>query len=268
MSAAAAPLALPYDADAMEAQPDLPTSPAADRNKGPILEVLRTLLPARARVLEVASGTGQHAAHFAAAQPGWHWQPSDGDAAALPVIARRCASLPNVAAPRQLDLLAGGEAPSARSAVRAARPGDAGGRWESADDGRAGDDGTNDGTDDGADDGADDGRDLDALYAANLLHISPWPACAALMRLAAACLRAGGLLVVYGPFEVEGEPLAPSNRTFDADLRARDARWGLRRLGDVQAEATRAGLVFEQRVAMPANNLLLVWRRAAAAEGR
>ncbi len=67
--------------------------------------------------------------------------------------------------------------------------------------------------------------------------------------------------MVYGPFEVEGEPLAPSNAAFDAELRASDVRWGLRRLGQVQAQAAQAGLDFEQRVAMPANNLLLVWRK-------
>lgn len=201
---------------------DLPTSPAAERNKGPILDVLRTLLPAHAQVLEVASGTGQHAAHFAQQQPLWHWQPSDGDGAALPTIAQRCAPLANVAAPWHLDLLA---LPA------------------------------------GLSQGAVPQGAFDGLYAANLLHISPWPTCAALMQLAAAALRPGGVLAVYGPFEVEGEPLAPSNRAFDADLRARDERWGLRRLGDVQAEAARAGLVFEQRVAMPANNLMVVWRR-------
>lgn len=213
----------------MNAAPDLPTSPAAERNKGPILDVLRTLLPPQARVLEVASGTGQHAAHFAQQQPQWQWQPSDGDAAALPAIQRRCAAMPNVAAPRHLDLLAG--------------------------------DGGHAVTDTTACPAADAQGSFDAVYVANLLHISPWPACAALMRVAATCLRPGGRLVVYGPFEVEGEPLAPSNRAFDADLRARDARWGLRRLGDVQAEAVREGLVFEQRVAMPANNLMVVWRR-------
>jgi SAM-dependent methyltransferase len=216
-TAAAAAAALP------RSQAALPTSPAAERNKQPILDVLQTLLPAAARVLEVASGTGQHAAHFAAAHPRWHWQPSDGEAAALPHVAQRCAHLPNVAAPLHLDLLA----PGVDAAAGAP------------------------------------GAPFDAVYAANLLHISPWSTCAALMRLAAARLRPGGALVVYGPFEVEGEPLAPSNRAFDADLRARDARWGLRRLRDVRAEAARAGLVFERRVAMPANNLVLVWQRPA-----
>jgi SAM-dependent methyltransferase len=198
----------------------LPFSAAAERNRGPILEVLESVLPPDAAVLEIASGTGQHAAHFAAAHPRWRWQPSEADAQRLPAIAARCDGLPNVAAPLLLDLLA----PDLPANL----------------------------------------GPFDAMFAANLLHISPWPTCAALMRLAAAQLIPGGVLVVYGPFEVEGEPLAPSNRAFDEDLRSRDPRWGLRLLGDVDAQASRAGLVFERRVAMPANNLTLSWRRAGA----
>src|SRR4051812_46275550 len=69
----------------------LPQSPAADRNKQPILEVLRTVLPAQGAALEIASGTGQHAAWFAAALPTWSWQPSDAEVDMLPVIAARTA---------------------------------------------------------------------------------------------------------------------------------------------------------------------------------
>ena len=85
---------------------NLPFSAAAERNRGPILEVLRQVLPAQAVVLEVASGSGQHAAHFAAAQPGWSWQPTEADAAALPAIAARCAGLAQVRSPLLLDVLA------------------------------------------------------------------------------------------------------------------------------------------------------------------
>src|SRR5436309_11634922 len=84
----------------------LPFSAAADRNKTPILEVLQRWLPARARVLEIASGTGQHAAHFAAAHPAWTWQPTEANAEWLPPIAQRCAPFANVLAPLPLDVMA------------------------------------------------------------------------------------------------------------------------------------------------------------------
>ena len=195
---------------------DLPYSPAADRNKDAVLGVLQRLLPARATVLEIASGTGQHAAHAAAAEPHWTWQPTEAKPEALPGIARRCAALPNVRPPLLLDVLA--------------RP------WPLAPEAR-----------------------FDALFNANMLHASPWATCAGLMRGAAAHLAHGGRLLVYGPFIVDGEPTAPSNLAFDADLRARDRAWGLRRLADVQAAASAADLDLEQRVAMPANNQVLVF---------
>jgi SAM-dependent methyltransferase len=84
----------------------LPCSPAAERNKRPILEVLRAALPGAGTVLEVASGTGQHVMHFAAALPGLAWQPSERDPARLGAIAERLARtpLPNVRAPIALDV--------------------------------------------------------------------------------------------------------------------------------------------------------------------
>jgi SAM-dependent methyltransferase len=85
---------------------ELPFSAPAERNKAPILEVLAGVLPAHARVLEVASGTGQHAACFAPAHPGWDWQPSDIHPRALEGIAGRCADLPNVRPALVLDVLA------------------------------------------------------------------------------------------------------------------------------------------------------------------
>ncbi|MBC5783806.1 DUF938 domain-containing protein [Ramlibacter sp. USB13] len=87
---------------------DLPHSPAADRNKQPILDVLRQVLPASGTALEIASGTGQHVAFFAAAFPGWSWQPTDADASMLPAIAARAAEagLANVRPPVLLDVTA------------------------------------------------------------------------------------------------------------------------------------------------------------------
>lgn len=194
------------------------TSPAAERNKGPIVEQLQRLLPKQGRLLEIASGTGQHALHGAAALPGWHWQPSDADAAALGSITawRQQAGLANLAPPLHLDVLS--------------QP------WPVTD-------------------------QFDAVFCANMLHIAPWPCCAALMQGAAQRLTEPGLLLVYGPFRVQDEATAPSNLDFDADLRQRNPQWGLRWLHEVAAEAEQAGLALQQRVAMPANNLLLVFGR-------
>jgi len=84
---------------------DLPFSPAADRNRAPILQVLRQLLPAHARVLEIASGTGQHAQHFATECPGWTWQPTEAAPSALGAIDARCLGLPSVRPALPLDVL-------------------------------------------------------------------------------------------------------------------------------------------------------------------
>ena len=190
-------------------------SPAADRNKAPILRELQRLLPATACVLEIASGTGQHAEHFAAACSGWTWQPTEADAAYLPDIDARCRSHANVRPAMRLDVLA--------------TP------WPV------------------------DAAAYDAMYCANLLHIAPQPVCPALMRGAARHLRSGGTLLLYGPYRVDGQPTAPSNEAFNADLKARDPAWGLRLLSDVQREAETAGLQLRETVPMPANNLLLAF---------
>lgn len=81
-------------------------SPSAARNRQPILEVLHRVLPARAKVLEIAAGSGEHAVFFAAAQPGWDWQPSDPDASARASIAAWIESedVRNVRAPLDIDV--------------------------------------------------------------------------------------------------------------------------------------------------------------------
>lgn len=190
-------------------------SAAAERNSAPILRELQRLLPERGMLLEIASGTGQHAAHCAPALAGWTWQPSEADDGARASIAAWCTGLATVRPPLTLDVR-GDEWPAVPAAV-------------------------------------------DAIFCANLLHIAPWPVTEALLRGAARHLRPGGLLLVYGPFLVEGEAPAASNLAFDADLRARDPAWGLRQLHEVTRRAGSCGLVLRERVAMPANNLLLVF---------
>jgi hypothetical protein len=108
-----------------------------------------------------------------------------------------------------------------------------------------------------------DGAPYDALLCVNMLHASPWATCPGLMRGAATHLARGGLLVLYGPYRVDGVPTAPSNEAFDADLKARNPAWGLRALADVQREAAAVGLVLREAVTMPANNLIVVFEKRA-----
>ncbi|MEO5796020.1 MAG: DUF938 domain-containing protein [Rhodoferax sp.] len=194
-------------------------SPAAERNLPPILSVLQRVLPAHGVALEIASGTGQHVAGFAAGLPGWSWQPSDAQDDAFGSIAYWCAQVgvANVLSPLQLDVLA---------------------PWPLA-------------------------QTFDAIYCANMLHISPWTTCAALMRGAAAHLAPQGVLITYGPYLERGVPTSPGNLDFDADLRQRNAAWGIRQLDDVVQQAALAGLALRERVAMPANNLLLIFSFSA-----
>ncbi|WP_457320226.1 DUF938 domain-containing protein [Roseateles sp. P5_E11] len=195
-------------------------SPAAERNGPPILAALQRLLPAQGVMLEIASGTGQHAAFCSEGLPGWHWQPSDFDAASLPSIAAWCEGLARVRPPITLDVL------------------DA--TWPGVP------------------------AQVDAIYCANMIHIAPWACTAGLMQGAARHLVPEGLLLTYGPYLVDGEATAPSNLAFDADLRARNPAWGLRRLADVATEAAAVGLQLRERLDMPANNLLLAWQRTQA----
>ncbi|NML86481.1 DUF938 domain-containing protein [Polaromonas sp.] len=198
--------------------PQTDFSPAADRNKQAIFDLLRRLLPERGQALEIASGTGQHMVWFAAGLPRWSWQPTDVRADALNGIAAGVAQqgLGNVHAPLLLDVMAP--------------------RWL-----------------------PDDER-FDAIYCANLLHISPWATCAALFHGSARHLASGGALITYGPYLEDGVPTSEGNLSFDQSLRVQDPAWGIRRREDVELQAAKAGLQLSARHAMPANNLLLVWK--------
>ncbi|MFZ9889893.1 MAG: DUF938 domain-containing protein [Myxococcota bacterium] len=192
-------------------------SPAAERNKAPILDVLVQVLPPRGLVLELASGSGQHAVHFARALPSLDFQPSEIDGAALASLRAYVAEadLPNLRLPRKLDV---GQGPWGISAV-------------------------------------------DAVLAINLIHIAPFTVTHALFDGAAACLRAGGPLVLYGPYRRAGAHTAPSNVAFDAALRERDPRYGVRDLEEVAELAAARGFSPPTVVPMPANNLTVVFRR-------
>jgi len=192
-------------------------APAAERNKEPILEVLREVLPARGLVLEVASGSGQHAAFFAGKLPQLVWQPSDADAAALGSIAgyREEAGLSNMNPPIALDA-SGAPWPIERA---------------------------------------------DAVVSINMIHIAPWAACLGLFDGGARILPVEAPLVLYGPFAIDGDFIAPSNIDFDRRLRGENEAWGVRELRDVERAAKERGFRLDRVVARPANNQVVVFRK-------
>lgn len=102
---------------------------------------------------------------------------------------------------------------------------------------------------------------LQAVVCINMVHISHWTATEGLMALAGSRLAAGGLLVLYGPYREAEVPLAASNAAFDESLKARDPAWGLRDRDEVVAAAKAEGLALTRRIEMPANNLILLFRR-------
>lgn len=190
---------------------------APERNKQPILEVLRRVLPARGTVLELASGTGQHIAYFARELPHLLFLPSDVDPENLASIrGYQAEGDGNILPPREIDV---------RSHAWQVGP-------------------------------------VDAIFSANMIHIAPWPCCVGLMDGVRRNLTRGGVLVLYGPFRIGGEHTAESNARFDTSLRARNPAWGVRDLEAVTELAEAAGLALVERVAMPANNFCLVYRRA------
>src|SRR5690606_29065279 len=101
---------------------------------------------------------------------------------------------------------------------------------------------------------------FDALVCINLVHISPWTTTCTLLTRATEHLVSGGTLVLYGPYNIEGRYTSEGNRSFDASLRARNPSWGLRDMVQVKDEAQRHGLLWQEHVEMPANNLSLILR--------
>ncbi len=101
----------------------------------------------------------------------------------------------------------------------------------------------------------------DAIICINMVHIAPWAATEGLFAGASAILANGAVLYLYGPYREQNVETAQSNEAFDASLKSRNPDWGLRKLGDVVKVAERAGFKLDQRHAMPANNLALIFRK-------
>ncbi|MDQ3245494.1 MAG: class I SAM-dependent methyltransferase [Pseudomonadota bacterium] len=101
----------------------------------------------------------------------------------------------------------------------------------------------------------------DGIVSINMVHISPWASALGLIAGAARLLPAGGPLILYGPWLVDSVATVASNLAFDADLKRRDSRWGLRRVEDFAAAAVDCGFELIERREMPAHNMMLLFRR-------
>ena len=197
-------------------------TPAAERNRAPILEVWRQVMPVAGTILEVAAGSGQHGAWYATEFPQHRWAPSDFDPDTLAGI----------------DAWAGD---AAGGNILPARLLDA-----AADDWPV----------------MDIQADLTAIFSANMIHIAPWAAGNGLLAGAGRLLPAHGILFLYGPFLRDGKPATEKDAQFDRFLKDRNSSWGVRNLDTVVASAKSHGLELSQQVDMPAGNLSLIFRPA------
>jgi hypothetical protein len=197
-------------------------APATERNRQPILEVLQQVIPKEGDILEIASGTGEHACFFAPYFPNQQWIPSDRDRLLrLSIEAWRqdCTSN-NLQLPWDIDV----SCPD----------------WETKLNNSA-------------------IATIGAIIAINLIHISPWSACQGLMKGVGKILHSGGILYLYGPYKQQGKHTAPSNAVFDQSLQFRNPDWGVRNLEDVVELAEKHQLILHKIIPMPANNLSLIF---------
>lgn len=194
-----------------------PHAPAAERNRDPILAVLREELAASQRVLEIGSGTGQHAVYFSASLPWLEWQPTDR-AENLPGIRAWSTEYPagNLHEAIELDV----NSPPALP------------------------------------------RHFDAAFSANTAHIMSLNEVRLMFALLNEALAGTARFCLYGPFNIGGEFTAGSNQQFDASLRSRDPRMGIRDIEELDRFAREGGFRRSALHAMPANNFIAVWSRS------
>lgn len=200
-------------------------APATGRNREAILEVLQQVLPQFGTILEVASGTGEHAVFFAPFLQPRRWLPSDANPVSRASIDAwvKEFKIENLSAPIEID---------ASSSIWAVE-----------------------------DSTLLNNSPITAIVNINMIHISPWSACLGLMAGAGRILPPDGILYMYGPYKQGGKHTAPSNEAFDMSLRQQNPQWGVRDLDEVVAAASSQQLSLLKTVEMPANNLSLVFKR-------
>lgn len=203
-------------------------APATDRNREPILKVLLEVLPPVGTILEISSGTGEHAVYFAPRLHPRRWIPSDPNPVARESIAAWRQEVPaaNLYPPIALDVSEAGWSVEMLEALK---------EFDLESD------------------------PIGAIANINMIHIAPWSACLGLMAGAGRVLPAGGILYLYGPFKQNGHT-APSNVAFDESLQARNSEWGIRDLEAVVAAAQAENLSLRKIYPMPANNLSVIFQ--------
>lgn len=234
---------------------DLPFSQSCENNKRPILERLSALFAETRHVLEIAGGSGQHAEFFARELPQLRWQSSDipGNRATLN-LRLDAAGLPNLPPALTLDV-------NQAAWLRGSWVRDLSAQRDSSGSEQAKNFMEQAALNAHATREAREAGDFDALFSANSLHIMSAGSVTNFFLGAGKLLKQDALLVVYGPFNYDGQFTAPSNAQFDARLKEQNAESGIRDFESVSSIADIAGFDLEQDNEMPANNRLLVWRR-------
>jgi hypothetical protein len=199
-------------------------APATQRNREPILEVLQQILPPSGTILEIASGTGEHAVFFAPPLAPRKWLPSDPNPLLRDSITAWIAECKSDNLYPPLDIDAQLPVWTVEKETFTDSP-------------------------------------IVAIVNINMIHISPWSACLGLMSGAGRILPPGGILYLYGPYKQNGQHTAPSNAAFDESLRSQNPEWGVRNLEDVVEAAKAENLILQKVYQMPANNLSVVFKR-------
>lgn len=194
-------------------------SPATQRNRQPILDILKKIIPLSGNILEIASGTGEHAVFFAPHFYPRKWISSDVNSQNIESIKswKNICAIDNLEFPLILDVTK-----------------DDWGIRENL-------------------------KPITSIVNSNMIHISSWETCIGLMRGAKKILPSGGILYLYGPFKINNQHTSVSNQQFDQSLKRQNPQWGIRNLDDVILVAKENGLIFQEMIKMPANNMSIIF---------